>query len=194
MLKRWWWVAAAVVVVAVVGAFLLSGRGTPQAQSPGGQTVDASGAQTPATTTSGTVPGTPSGTSTAAPATAKPSKPGSVKVAKKGARLTTITAPPTETLAQIRYTATRSGQSYRAAFRLYGKGPVRAGHGTVVALVSSFTPTKAYSDALQLPSDNVLLELGPGVSLGTGGSYTGLVTLTKRGDALVLVLTGVKPA
>lgn len=190
MLKRWWWVAVVVVAVVVVGAFLLMGQGGPAVPAPGGQ---ASGTQSPGAvaTTGATEPatGTPSDPS------AGPSKPSTVKqpkLAAKGSRLATITAPPSATFAQLRYTASRDGQAYDVAFKVYGKGPIRSGHGTVVAAVSSFQPAKTYSDALKLPSDNVLLELGPGVSLTSGGGYTGVVTLTKRGDALVLVLTKVK--
>ena len=195
MLKRWWWAVAVVVVVVAVGAYLMI-NGSAQPQTPGSGTATETIAPVPGSgATQSPAPGTPATTGTPSPSTsgtATPQKPREVKLAKKGAQLTTVTVPPTETLAQLKYTAGRDGQTYNIAFRVYGNGPVRAGHVTLVAAVTSFKATKSYPDAVDLPSDNVLLEPGPGASVTVGGSYTGVVTLTRRADALVLVLSSVK--
>ena len=193
MLKRWWWVVVAVVAVVALGAYLLIGRGGSGGPTPGGGLSAGAGTSPTGSVaaTPGTQPGASSNTSAGAPTTPKPKAP---KVAAKGTRLPVVTAPPNQTLAQLKFTANRNGQVYNAKFSLYGTGPVRGGHPTVVAALSSFVAAKTYSEPLKLPSDNVLLEPGPGVSLTKGGSYTGVVTLTKRGDALVLVVTAVKPA
>ena len=193
MLKRWWWAVAVVVVVVAAGAYLMMGGGA-QPQTPGSGTATETIAPAPGSSaTQSPAPGTPATTETPSTSgTATPQKPREVKLAKKGAQLTTVTVPPTETLAQLKYTAGRDGQTYDVAFRVYGNGPVRAGHVTLVAAVTSFKATKSYPDAVDLPSDNVLLEPGPGASVTVGGSYTGVVTLTRRADALVLVLTSVK--
>jgi len=187
MLKRWWWVGA--VVVALVGAFLLFGRGaagTPGgAQLPGGSTTTPTASVTPTPTvpTTGTKPpasepGAPSVT---------PSK-----VAPEGSKLTTVTEPPKETLARLTYSEARDGQVYDVEFRPYGTGPRRAGHGTIAVAVTKWEPEIVSSTSLTLPTSNVLLELGPGVSVTGGGAYSGVVKLMKSGDGLVLVLTSVK--
>lgn len=195
ILKRWWWVAAAVIVVAV-GAMLFIRPGAPASPSVTGQTAGGPGTTTTVTTATST-PGSPSTTRTLDETTTPgdPSDPtaSDIKVAAKGSALTTVTDPPERTLAQITYTASRDGQLYDVTFKPYGTGPSRGGHGSVAVLVSEFSPQQSYSDALTLPGNNVLLELGPGVSVTSGGTYTGVVRLMKSGSSLVLVLTSVKP-
>jgi hypothetical protein len=168
MVKRWWWVVAAVVIL-VVGTYVFMG---PRSDGSGG--------------TSGA--GTGSAASTVPPAPTKPAR-----IAASGSELATITtAPPKQTVGQLKYRAGLAGQVYKVEFRLYGVGPVRDGRSTVTVATTSFAPRKIYSDVVRLPSPNLLLELGPGVSVTKGGAYSGTVTLTRRGDAIVFVLTSVK--
>jgi hypothetical protein len=182
MLKRWWRVGAVIVVVAVVAALLFLGRGAPASPAGGGQATG--GPLMPATATVGPG-GSPSG---AASGSVTPP----TETAANGSALTAIAAPPKNTLSGFRYAANRNAQTYDVRFRPYGTGPAQEGHGTVAVAITSFTATKPYGDPVTMPSGNALLQLGPGVSVSKGGDYTGVVTLTRSGQALVLMLTSVK--
>lgn len=181
-MKRWWWVGA-IVLVGGLGAYMAFGRG-------GTALTVGAGPTTPGTNASGTVAPGASATGTQAPGSG--TKATAPKIVVKGAKLATVTVPPTETIAQIKSTASRDGRLYDARFRAYGIGPSRGGHGTVVALLDKWTPRKTYADPLKLTGKNVLLELGPGVSVSKGGSYSGVVKLMKRGSVVVFVLTKAK--
>lgn len=191
-MKRWWWVGAIVVVGGLV-AYMVFGRGNAAPTTGTGPTasgVNASGTVTPSGAATGTEApgtGTPAGPKGSGGATV--SKP---KVVAKGSKLATVTVPPAETIAQIKFTASRAGSLYDARFRVYGFGPGRGGHGTVVALLDRWTPQKTTGDPLVLAGKNALLEVGPGVSVTKGGSYNGVVELMKRGDVVVFVLTKAK--
>ena len=115
-------------------------------------------------------------------------------IVPSGARLATVAVPPSATLAQIRYRATRDGQTYDVVIRPYGTGPSRAGHGTVVVVIDSAEAEKPYKDPVDLAGMNALLELGPEVdgTVAAGGLYAGVVRLRRRGDVLVLELVSAK--
>jgi len=187
MLKRWWWVAA--IVVAGVAAFMLFGPGS--AAAPGGAQAPNGAAPNATGTASAVSPAPSTGTSASPTAPGVPTVTPS-KVAPEGSELATVTAPPKETLARLTYSESREGQTYETDFQPYGTGPGRAGHGTIAVAVTKWEPATANNNPLKLPTSNVLLELGPGVSVNVGGSYSGVVKLMKSGDGLVLVLTSVK--
>lgn len=179
MVKRWWWIGA-IVVVAGLATYMFLGRGTTAPPV------------TPGTADGGSVSPTATTTGTSTPVATATMKVVPPKIVTKGAELATVTVPPTETIAQIKYTAARNGRIYDARFRVYGTGPVRGGNKTVVALIDRWTPQKTYKGALLLTGKNVLFELGSGVMVTKGGTYDGDVKLMKRGSVIVFRLTEAK--
>jgi len=208
MVKRWWWVGALLLVVAGAGAYSVfgakpgdsrvgtTGDAVSQVASvpPGGAATDSS----VAVGASGTVD---SGTTSAKPGKkGAPSKgsPGTpvkrATIARSGAKLTTVTVPPVSTLAQMKYLPARDGQIYDVKFRLYGNGPMRAGHRSVVVVVDSSTTRKPNKDSVNLSGVNALVELGPKMqgAMKVGGRYVGVLRLLRRGDVLVIELVSAR--
>jgi hypothetical protein len=186
MVKRWWWVAVAAVIVVGVAAYLMMGRSG--AAGPSSASPAASGA---ATATAGQAGATTQSASSAGAASAAVAS--AVKVAASGSKLSTVTTPPTQTIAQIRYSAARNNQLFDVAFRVYGFGPPRGGHKTVVVNFTAFTAQIVKAEILRLKGNNALLQLGPGVTLTKGGTYAGVVQLTRQGaDAFVFTLNSAK--
>jgi hypothetical protein len=172
MVKRWWWVVVAAVILVAFGAWILMSRGA--ANAPGKGAV--------ATSTVGPYGNAPQITSPAPPP----------KLAAAGAKLTPFNAPPENMVSQFGYNKDSDGLTLGVTFRIYGLGPVRDGRKTAAVEFSNVVAPKNTTDQLLLQGKNALVQLGPGVTLPTGGTYTGVVTFTKQGDALLLVLTSAK--
>ena len=188
ILKRWWWLGLIVVVAAAGLLYMLGGQGAKPGASSSGSQGSGSGAPAPTTSVPGATPAT-------VPAPSAPgTKPSATAVAPAGKLLATITVPPSETLAQIVYSAARDGQTYDVVIRPYGTGPARAGHGTVIVKIDSSKAQKTYKDAVALKGMNALVELGPKAlgGVGYGGRYSGVIRFLRRGDVLVLELVSAK--
>jgi hypothetical protein len=200
VIKRWWWVGAlllgavGLIVYTLVGASPKAGPSQSTVAETTSAVAAANGPTSSAQSAASMSAAQPSSKSPVAPKKSSASKSAAVIVVPKGAKLATVTTPPPDTLAQIRYSAARDGQTYDVVVRPYGTGPVRAGHGTVVVAIDSSKAQKSYQQPVDLNGVNALLEPGPKIqgAVAVGGTYSGVVRLLRRGDVLVLELVSAK--
>lgn len=196
-------VAASLVALAAGGALLVRGNDGPD--SPLGllsgdgsgssastsATVSAENPSAPTTRTSDVIGRDHTKQSVAPSRTANPDVPPAT-----GAVLSTITTPPSRTLALVPRDNATAGSEYKVVVRVYGWGPVSASIPSAVVLVTESTPVGDVAKPLALNGRTVLVKLDPAAAeaLTRGGSYTGVITLRLSGDTLIPWLGDVAPA
>lgn len=205
--KRWIAIVAGVALVALIVAAVVLSTRDDGASSAGGTatgTVDATGSVTGTATAAGTPqpPGTSGDPSGALPSGTTGGTDGSgasgthlppTAPAPDGAALTTVTAPPAQTLAMIDATRATAESTYDVTFQVYGYGPGGAQSSLVISVKRS-SPIKQVEKAYDFTGRNVLVRLGPTGSgaIAVGGTYRGTITLKPDGSVLVPVLSDVR--
>lgn len=204
MNKKKWLIIGGVAlasVLLVVAAFAARGTGKDPGEladggaslveasdATGGASSDQTNSAGPATSADGTASSDPVNPSAAADVPAE----GAVTIAEAGKPLKRVVKPPEHTLAMLDPNVAKAGTSYEIVFKPYGTGP-RSGGLTVAALVVTAKLRDPGAKAPDLAGRNVLLVLSDGEVVENGGSYRATLTLTKRGETLLPVVSNVHP-
>lgn len=188
-------IAIAVAAVLLVVGTVLADR----ARTGAGVNGNVPGAVEASATASGEGTGAVSGSTSASAAvtasgagsTGNPSgKPGASSEATlvtKNVPLEKVTAPPTKTVALLDATKFTAGARYAVTFIPYGTGPEDA---SLVIQVSKSSVVKGVRHPFDFTGRNVLVRQAGEVK--AGGTYTGVIELSRQGDAYALHLSDVE--